>query len=755
MVEVSPRAFQQDVALNAQISATFNEAIKPDSVTAQAFQVNAGDIAGELVVNGSTATLIPAQPLPRNANVTVKLSGIQDVAGNALVEDYSWTFTTGIDPDTTAPRAITTLEVEQTGANSVTLGWYASGDDLTFGQATSYDLRYTTGADCAVTEENFETATKVEGLPAPKPFNEREQFVVTGLGYSTKYCFALKVADDVPHVSGLSNVASTTTSEAPLESITVDPAAPSVPAGRDLAFTATGHFADGSTRDITTEASWTSSDTALATISNNPRGLATGVAEGGPVTITATKDGKTGTATLTVIAPAIDTIAIVPEVNTINVSETEQYTATATYSDGSNGDVTATATWASSNTDVATIDATGLATGVAVGESNITASLDGVTSNAAVLTVTEAVLESLTGNVTSVTLNEGEVFQLTLTGNYSDGSTRVHTEDATWSSTDTSVATVSDAAGTKGEVTAVVSGTSEISAAFGGKTAFISVEVSTVTSVAVSPTTVDAPMNEAIPLTVTATYSSGATRNVSASATWASTHPGVTVNAEGALVAYRASVTADLTATYGGQSTGAVAVTTCGLVVNEIDYDQVDADLAEFVELFNTCDVAVSTADTFMVLFNGNSDPGGLYFNGAPFAFAEATVPAKGFVVFGSTNVTVPDGVQKVDMPGDNLLQNGTRDAISIINTTARQLVDTVTYEGTQASFSAVLDGTTYVAQEGLAAAGEVNAAPNMSINRSPDGTDTNDNSVDFQSSTTVTPGATNVVTAPPPPATP
>ena len=64
----------------------------------------------------------------------------------------------------------------------------------------------------------------------------------------------------------------------------------------------------------------------------------------------------------------------------LKVGATQQFTATGTYSDGTNNNVTASATWSSSNTTVATISNTsgsqGLATAAALGSTTITATVN-------------------------------------------------------------------------------------------------------------------------------------------------------------------------------------------------------------------------------------------------------------------------------------------------------------------------------------------------------------------------------------------
>ena len=77
----------------------------------------------------------------------------------------------------------------------------------------------------------------------------------------------------------------------------------------------------------------------------------------------------------------LTSIAVTPSDPSIAVGGTEQFTATATYSDKSTANISSTATWAVANTGVATIAAGGLATGKAVGSTQVTASLSGITGS--------------------------------------------------------------------------------------------------------------------------------------------------------------------------------------------------------------------------------------------------------------------------------------------------------------------------------------------------------------------------------------
>lgn len=191
----------------------------------------------------------------------------------------------------------------------------------------------------------------------------------------------------------VSGTATLTVTPAALASITVSPSAPSVTAGQTQQFSATGVYTDSSQQALSS-ATWTSSNTSVATIDNS--GLATAVAAG-TTTITATSNGISGTATLTVTAPAptLVSIAVTPANPSVSAGSTEQFAATGTYSDGSTQTLTSV-TWASSATSVATIDAAGLANAVAAGSTTISATANGV-SGSTTMTVTAAGTNSYVG----------------------------------------------------------------------------------------------------------------------------------------------------------------------------------------------------------------------------------------------------------------------------------------------------------------------------------------------------------------------
>ena len=151
-----------------------------------------------------------------------------------------------------------------------------------------------------------------------------------------------------------------TVSPAVLQSIALTPANPSVPKGESEQFTATGTYSDSSTQDLTTQVTWASATISVATISNvsGTQGLASTVGTG-TSTISATLSGVSGSTLLTVTAAALRSIVVTPANPSLPKGESEQFTATGTYSDNTTQDLTSQATWESLTTAVATITSGG------------------------------------------------------------------------------------------------------------------------------------------------------------------------------------------------------------------------------------------------------------------------------------------------------------------------------------------------------------------------------------------------------------
>jgi hypothetical protein len=364
---------------------------------------------------------------------------------------------------------------------------------------------------------------------------------------------------------------------ATLVSLEVWPAAPSVANGLQQQFTATGLYSDNSSRDMTAEVTWASSDGAVAAVSNaaDSRGLAT-TASAGSTTVSASSGEVHGEATFTVTGATLVSIEVSPAVPSISNGSTQQFSATGLYTDDSTLDLTDQVTWSSSEGAVATLSnaagSRGLATSTAVGDTTVSASTDGVTG-ATTLTVTASVLVAIDVAPATPSVANGLTQQFTATGNYTDSSTQDITASVTWASSDTAVATVSNAAVTKGLASTGGLGTTTVSATSGGMSgaATLTVTDATLVSIEVTPSAPSVTSGLTQQFSATGTYTDGTTQDLTAAVTWASSDGAVATvsNAVGSngLATTGSPGSASLSATSGGVSGAAtLAVTDAALV---------------------------------------------------------------------------------------------------------------------------------------------------------------------------------------------
>jgi uncharacterized protein YjdB len=319
-----------------------------------------------------------------------------------------------------------------------------------------------------------------------------------------------------------------------LISITVTPPVQSLGVGQTEQYTATGTYSNLTTDNVTSSVTWSSSKTATATIS--PQGLATGVATGA-ATITATDPSTDipGTAVLTVTPAVLLAIAVTPPVGSTAIGQSEQLTATGTYSDLNTQNLTDSVTWSSSNPTTATVNAQGLATGVADGAITITATdPSSKIPGTAALTVTPAVLIGIAVTPPADSVGIGQSDQYTATGLYSDLSTQNLTDSVTWSSSKSATATVS----AQGLATGVADGAVAITATDPATeipgTAALTVTPAVLLAIAVTPPVATTGVGQNEQFTATGTYSNLSTQNLTDSVTWSSSKSATaTVSAQG------------------------------------------------------------------------------------------------------------------------------------------------------------------------------------------------------------------------------
>lgn len=465
------------------------------------------DVSSLLSWTSSTASVATISNAPETRGVATMLAaGVTSIAANLNGRLASSALTV-------STATLMSLSVNPTGpsiARGSTLPLSATG---VFSDATTQDVTETASWRSALL--GVVTVSDVAGSKGQ----------VTGVSPG-----ATQVTATAAGVSGATSVDVTS---ATLTGLAVTPVSPTLGVGTTQAFMATGTYSDNTTQDVTASASWNSTDPSRLTMSNavGTRGLGTAVASG-TTTVTASLSGLIGTTPVTVSGATLASISVTPASTSLPLGSTRAFTAVGTFSDGSNQDLTAQCAWASTVPAVATLSnadgSRGLATPLQVGSTTVTAALSSKQGSAA-LTVTAATLSSLSISPANAVMPRGSTRQFTALGVYSDGSTQDLTEQVTWASSATSVATVSNGASSRGLVTTLTTGATTISITAGTVSASTSLTVTDVTlvSIAVSPINATLLLTAQQQYIAVGSYSDGSTQSLTQQVTWASSAPSV------------------------------------------------------------------------------------------------------------------------------------------------------------------------------------------------------------------------------------
>ena len=302
--------------------------------------------------------------------------------------------------------------------------------------------------------------------------------------------------------------------------------------------------------------SFTSDNVQVVTVSSG--GLVTAVATG-TATITATSEGKTGIADVTVTPIPVSLVEVTPTQSSIIIGHGVQLTATPKSSTGQT--LTGrTVSWNSGAPGLASVSANGMVTGLQVGTAVIFATVDGIAGSATVM-VRQAPVATVTVNPPTASLQAGQ--KVTLTATLSDASGNTLTgRPLSWSSSDNTIASVTQT----GEVTAVGTGVATISATSEGQvgTASITVGLVPVASVTVAPPTPSVDVGATVQLSAT-TLDAAGNLLTGRAVTWSSSANAIATVSSGGVVSGLSPGVVTITATSEGQSgTSIVTVNASG-----------------------------------------------------------------------------------------------------------------------------------------------------------------------------------------------
>ena len=326
-----------------------------------------------------------------------------------------------------------------------------------------------------------------------------------------------------------------TTSTPTLNSLVISAESNTLEVNGTRSLTATGQYSDGSTVDVSTEASWNSSMSSVATVDliGNITGVALGIS-----TISASYEGVVGNIDITVTNEPRGneaSLSLSPDPVMLEVGDSQQFQATLTDTDDAMTDISARITWQVADTTIANLNPSspGLLTAVMAGQTTLSGTdMETGLSAQATITVSGSNLDRIEIVPNGATIPLGTNGRFTAEAVFTDGSRVEVTEMVTWSSSSTTTAQVSNQAGQRGSITTSAIGITSITALHDQSqqttTVTLTVTNPNVVSIRIEPPTATAGIGRNQLFTATAVYSDGSLIDVSRRVTWSSSMPMVT-----------------------------------------------------------------------------------------------------------------------------------------------------------------------------------------------------------------------------------
>ncbi|ARN74378.1 Ig-like domain-containing protein [Oceanicoccus sagamiensis] len=344
-----------------------------------------------------------------------------------------------------------------------------------------------------------------------------------------------------------------TITAAALTGLQISPANPSAPAGASGEFVATAYYSDLSTKVVTTETTWLSSDSNTVVVSPTT-GAADFIAQGS-ATITANFQGQSDTTTATVTEAILVSVVVDPAVIEVANGIDVQYRALAIYSDNSGVELGSGVVWDSLTKTVAVISPGGLAETLAAGATHITASFGGKVGGAD-LRVNAAEITEIKILQPDFELPLGTKTQLEAVAYFTDGTSIGITSSASWSSSNPDILSVTSSASSRGEVLARGLGTAAISVNYQGfsDSANGTVTDAVLNSISLSPLNTSTAKGVDVQYTAIGLYSDDTSEPLTNLADWQSSDTSVaTVASSGKASTLKVGSTT-ITASYSGVS---------------------------------------------------------------------------------------------------------------------------------------------------------------------------------------------------------
>ncbi|EKP86577.1 bacterial Ig-like domain, group 2 [Leptospira interrogans serovar Grippotyphosa str. 2006006986] len=334
-----------------------------------------------------------------------------------------------------------------------------------------------------------------------------------------------------------SQVSKLSVTAAELIEIVLNPTSSHKAKGLTENFKATGVFTDNSTKDITDQVTWKSSNTAYAKISNatGSKGVVNALSKGTSHISATLGSISSANATFQVTPAKVVSIEVIPNNISFAKGNSYQFKATGIYTDHSEADITEQVTWSSSNPKIASVENTfgsaGLVNTTNIGSTNITAKLSDTVSGSSVLNVTPALLRYIMITPSYAGIEKGYTKQFSAIGTYSDQSTKDLTEDVTWFSSNPSSVVIENTPGKKGLAFASELGEPDITVFYDHHTQSsytpVTVTESGIVNITISLSSISKTKGSTHQFKATGKFENGAEIDFTELVTWSSSNPTV------------------------------------------------------------------------------------------------------------------------------------------------------------------------------------------------------------------------------------
>ncbi|WP_429146858.1 beta strand repeat-containing protein [Aeromonas rivipollensis] len=361
-----------------------------------------------------------------------------------------------------------------------------------------------------------------------------------------------------------SNISTLTITDAIATKVSIIPPTTKLAKGLTLRLQAIATLSDDTTKDVSTQANWQSSNPTVLSVDD--QGKATAIAAG-DATVTATVQGITGQTTVSAVDLTVSQLQIIPATVQLAIGTTTRLTAIATFADQSTQDVSSQVGWLSSNTAVATVDSTGLVTGVAAGSTTLSASLLGVTASTSIQ-VNNTSVSALQVIPAVTTIALGTKSQLQAIATFADGSTQDVSSQVQWISNDPFIAGVDSL----GLVTGSGIGQATVTATLGAisRSATLTVTNAITTALQVIPPTASLPKGAKLQFQAIATFSDNSSQDVTNQVNWNSSDISVaTIDLNGEATAFSEGGS-DISANFLGVTSNTVLLVVTNATVSSI-----------------------------------------------------------------------------------------------------------------------------------------------------------------------------------------